>query len=607
MEDSSLSFVTKLCCSSILDAAREGHANCIQQRIGGRLHSRRPTSEIREAVNAHSVGDGSSPLQLSAQRGHVECVDLLIDAGADVNWQDWDGETALHKVASKEAKFDRAASCARSLIAAGANVSVKTDSEKTALHVAASNESVEVMKVLFSAKCDVDGEDCDELTALHCAAQSRVPESKDTQECIQLLLAHGASVNARSRSYWTPLVFACSNACDCGSLAERSEDVIAPVRVLLEAGADVSECKDIIHIFDIVCDGISALHSVYDPEAFDQRVEITIAVLELLIEHGVSLETINGPEERLMSFVNLSDAVTIGPIDFLRCLLRVPGMKRLINTDMLDAAVYSAFDGPEKLRVLLDAGVSANTGYGGRLALMSCAELLPSSPQFDDSVEMYYILVSNGARPCIAPDECVLDYPFDDLCLCGQSILHTAVHNGNVELVEAILKTGVDASLPCDHEFSPSRFPALITALNVSRVHGSSLVQLLLSYGADPGIVLLRAHHSIESGVLSFMKKLCPRRMDFRAMMSVLALLPIIPLRCQRHQSTECCKTLLTHISLPPSLQECCRATICSSFRVNRLHWQGLWEAVCSLPITNITKDFLLVPFGLRINSVLGD
>ena len=138
-------------------------------------------------------------------------------------------------------------------------------------------------------------------------------------------------------------------------------------------------------------------------------------------------------------------------------------------------------------------------------------------------------------------------------------------------------------------------------------------MQRLLSYGADPGVVLLRAHHPTELGVPSFIKMLCPRRMDFRAMMSVLPLLPICPLlpiyslRCQEHQSVECCETLRTLTSSPPSLQECCRATICSRFRVNRLHRQGLCEAVRSLPITNNMQEFLLVPFGERINSVLGD
>ena len=291
--------------------------------------------------------------------------------------------------------------------------------------------------------------------------------------------------------------------------------------------------------------------------------------------------------------------------EFLRCLLRVPGLKPWIMSSLLEEAVNSVSDGPEKLRILLDAGASANTWFGGRLALLSCAQLLPSTPQFHNSVEMFNILVSNGVHPCIAPSECVLDYYFEGTCLCGPNMLHIAVQNGNVALVEAILKTGVDTNLPCDHTHSPSSNSVLITALNVSQAHGPSLVQLLLSYGADPKIVLLQP--AIESSTPTFVKELCPRSIDIRAVMSVLALVPIIPLRCCKHQSTECCKALCNVISPPPSLQECCRAIICSSFRVNRLLQHGLWEAVCLLPITNITKNFLLLPFGLRINSLLCD
>ena len=601
MEDSSHSEVTELCCSSILGAAREGHVTCIQQRIGGRLRSR--TSEIREAVNVHDVRNGSSPLQLSVQRGHVECVDLLIDAGADVNWQDSKGQTALHHAASGEAEDERAASCGRSLIAAGANVSVKNALEETALHVAARRKSVEVMKVLLSAKCDLEEKTYCGCTALHYAAASTFWQTKKNQECIRLLLAHGASVNARKRDLWTPLHWAC-----CGAGGDI-EDGIGSVRQLLEAGSDVTMCRDSVDLIGIVCRHFNEVCSNYwDSAHLDRRAKMLAGILELLIKHGVSLERIDKENETYYyHFISsLAETVFRGTADFLRCLSKVPGLKPPMMSTLLREAVRSALDGPAKLWILLDAGASANTGYDGRLALMSCTQLPPSAPQFHNSVEMFDILISNGAHPCIAPEGCVIDHQAEGVCLCGPNMLHTAVQNGNVALAEAILKTGVEASLPCDHMAdSPSRYP-LITALNVSQAHGPPLVQLLLSYGADPTIVLQLA---TDSSTPSFVRELCPRSIDIGAIMSVLAFLPLITLRCQEHEGVGCSETLKLRqlISSPLSLQECCRATICSSFRVNRLHRQGLWEAVRSLPISNTMKGFLLAPFGLRIKSMLGD
>ena len=618
MEDSSDSDVTELSCSSILEAAREGHVDCIEELIGRRLCSR--TSEILEAVNVHSVPERESPLQLSARGGHVECVDLLIDAGADVNWQDSAGCTALHHAAlCGETEDKRAASCVRSLIAAGANVSVKTECGQTALHLAASSEFVQVMKVLLSTnRYDVDEKDFKGRTALHHAVQhSSFQLTTKKQECIQLLLAHGAStVNARDDTLWTPLDCAIWAVDDYLRSDLGREDAIAPVQILLEAGADVDKSSfNSIGLFRILCESMCKVCMDLDSNSddYDRGVKTHMGVLEFLIEHGVSFEGINNEEDQEWLISSIWTTVHFATIEFLRCVLKLRGLKLWTMSTLLMGAVKSLLDGPKKLRILLDAGTPTNAGIDGHLALLSCAQSLPSTPQFHNSVEMFNMLVSNGANPCIAPKECVLDEHWElgmggmdegRVCLCGQYLLHTAVKNGNVALVEAILKTGIDASVPCDHmSEAPSRYP-LFTALNVSQVHGPSLVQLLLSDGADPTVVLQLA---IDSSTPSFVNNLCPRSIDIRAITSVLALLPIIPSRCQEHQSVECCETLLTHISSPPSLQECCRAIICSSFRVNRLRRQGLWEAVRSLPIPNIMKDFLLAPLGLRVNSPVGD
>ena len=348
-------------------------------------------------------------------------------------------------------------------------------------------------------------------------------------------------------------------------MGEDIEDAIGLIRILLEAGADITKRKESADLIAVLCYCLRrATHKEYlDPAARHNRdVKRLMDVLELLIEHGVSLETINKDEKHLIP--SLSKAVLHGTSDFLCCLLKVPGFKPWMLSTLLKEAVRSVSDGTEKLRLLLDAGASVNTGYDGCLALMSCAQSLPSTPQFRNSVENFNMLVSNGAHPCKAPEGYVFDHPDEGVCLCGRNMLHTAIQNGNAALMEAILKTDIDPSQPCDHMTNSPRYYPLITALNVSQAHGPSLVQLLLGYGADPTTVL---QPPIESSTPSFVKELCPRSIDFSAFMSVLALVPIVPLRCQKHQGVECCKTLCVLFSSPLSLQECCRATICSSVR----------------------------------------
>ena len=120
MEDWALFEVTHSprCCSSILDAARDGHVNCVRQRLGRRLHS--VTFYILQALHV-----GTSALLKLARYGDVEALERRTRTGDDVIWQDAAGQTALHHAAVGEAEEERAANCVRSLIAAGVNVSVK--------------------------------------------------------------------------------------------------------------------------------------------------------------------------------------------------------------------------------------------------------------------------------------------------------------------------------------------------------------------------------------------------------------------------------------------------------------------------------------------------
>ena len=71
---------------------------------------------------------GSTPLMHATEQGSCDVVNILIEAGADVNMCDKVGITAL-MIAASHGDED----CVRTLIAAGADVNQKDDQGTTAL------------------------------------------------------------------------------------------------------------------------------------------------------------------------------------------------------------------------------------------------------------------------------------------------------------------------------------------------------------------------------------------------------------------------------------------------------------------------------------------
>ena len=213
--------------------------------------------------NAAVSKSGTTPLMkvLESYYGdedsHQTIVDMLIKAGADVNQKDKDGETVLHKAASKDqhavlktlidAKADVKArnkndatplmvACSFSrvyniqpLLKAGADVNAVAGRSKTTAMMNAidsyhgnADTHQEIVDMLIKGGADVNQKDHDGNTALHKVAR------KDQSPVLQILIDAKADVNARNKEEETPLMVACVHS------------MVENVKVLLKASADVN-------------------------------------------------------------------------------------------------------------------------------------------------------------------------------------------------------------------------------------------------------------------------------------------------------------------------------------------------------------------------------
>jgi ankyrin repeat protein len=92
---------------------------------------------------------GSTPLITATALGRTEAAEILIDAGADINYKNEDGSTALHTAIA----FGRT-EIAIILIDAGTDLNIKNNDGSTALHTAAFFCNVEIVEALLEKGAD---------------------------------------------------------------------------------------------------------------------------------------------------------------------------------------------------------------------------------------------------------------------------------------------------------------------------------------------------------------------------------------------------------------------------------------------------------------------
>ena len=204
------------------DRKRSSNDSLIQAAQNGN-HQRVEELIITGAdVNISDVGDSKPVLIKAAEMDHVECLKLLLHAGADANSVDKHGKTALMHPGENGAE-----SCVEVLVLAGADVNTSTSEGYTALMLAAAKGNAKTVNALVNAGAVVNKTDYKMRSALMRAV------SQSNYKCTELLIQAGADLNKGDHIDRTALIHA----------AKKGQH--KSVHVLLQAKADVNRTDNL--------------------------------------------------------------------------------------------------------------------------------------------------------------------------------------------------------------------------------------------------------------------------------------------------------------------------------------------------------------------------
>ncbi|KAJ5720553.1 uncharacterized protein N7483_008487 [Penicillium malachiteum] len=260
--------------TSLSWAAKHGHSDVVEllleagAEIDARAHHQR------------------TPLLLAAKKGHSDVVKVLLEAGAEVDARDHYQGTPLSYSAGQGYS-----DMVKLLLETGAEVDVRDKNQETPLSYAARHGYFDVMKLLLEAGAEVDVRDENQETPLSHAAR------RGRSDVVKLLLEAGAEVDSRDIDQRTPLQYA----------DQDSEDYSNTAKLLLEAGADVylSSMSQRIPLSCAASQGYSDVVKFLleagaegDSRDSDERTPLSLAagrgrsnVVELLLEAGAEVDS----------------------------------------------------------------------------------------------------------------------------------------------------------------------------------------------------------------------------------------------------------------------------------------------------------------------------
>ena len=332
-------------------------------------------------VNATNKNNMTA-LVIACVMGNKDAIRVLLNAGADPNIADVDGNTWLHGAVRGE--------CTKvvleAIIGKGADVNTTNKDGATPLMIACGKGNKDDIKLLLHAGADPNITDDNGNTWLHEAVRGECSE-----EVLQTIIDHGANTNATSEENITALMVACKTG------------NVNIINALLNAGANTNVNGDTCLIYAIANAGNKN-------------------VIQVLIDCGVDVNAANKD-----SITALMIACWMGNIDIIYFLLKAGAYTNITDVNGATCLTY-AIDGhcSEYMpQTIVNRGAVMN-------ATKKCQDFVLTTSCYKRTEDAINIMLNAGADPNITDD-------------CGHTCLHAAVIGRcNTGILQVIIDHMVD-------------------------------------------------------------------------------------------------------------------------------------------------------------------
>ncbi|MCK5690922.1 ankyrin repeat domain-containing protein, partial [Myxococcota bacterium] len=392
---------------------------------------------------------GVTPLMHFSRVNMCERVELEINNGADINYQDPDGDSALSNAIHRG--HDEVVEI---LLRHGVDPNLPVR-DGFALTLALACKNISIAKLLVESGADVNKQDAQKNTALHCAVGAPCHEKlKKGSNCasdysegdaLRFLLAHGANLNARNDEGKTPSMYAVDDA-DC-------------LELLIDAGAKIG-ARD------------NARRSALDyAKKIDDNEEAVSLLKGQRSKKGKVVTHSSGTEIKKNRRGDTEARNEDGDTPLLEALRNKKGRADDIVEELIESGANVNVKGRAGESALY---LAASTGKG--VLVKTLIEAGASIETDDNSGATRLMLYAAAGMLNEVNREIVEGAVVNSVTKEGFHALGMALYSENLEMVKALLEKGANPN---------KRFRKINGLIYAAQVWNDKLGRLLIEYGAD--------------------------------------------------------------------------------------------------------------------------